>query len=174
VGFELEARHDISVGSVPALAVEQRALRVMTSRESRNMEKTQTTLESTLDSVDKAETLVMEEAGKNGFDDDDQQQIGMAIRECMVNAVVHGNRYNKNKKVHLEIDRSSEALTVIIGDEGAGFDINSLPDPLAPENLLRQSGRGLLLIRAFMDEFDLHPRPGGGTEVRLVKHVRKP
>jgi serine/threonine-protein kinase RsbW len=145
----------------------------MTSRESRKMEKTQTTLESTLDSVDKAEALVMEEAGKAGFDDDDQHQIGMAIRECMVNAVVHGNRYSQNKKVHLEIDRSNESLIVTIGDEGAGFDMNSLPDPLAPENLLRQSGRGLLLIRAFMDEFDLHPRPGGGTEVRLVKHLPK-
>jgi serine/threonine-protein kinase RsbW len=51
--------------------------------------------------------------------------------------------------------------------------LSSLPDPLAEENLLRQSGRGILLIRAFMDEFDLHPRAGGGTEVRLVKNLRK-
>jgi serine/threonine-protein kinase RsbW len=145
----------------------------MTSRESRNMEKTQTTLDSTLESVDKAEALVVKEAEKAGFDEDEQLQIGMAIRECMVNAVVHGNRYNKNKQVHLEIDRSKETLSVVIGDEGAGFDINSLPDPLAPENLLRQSGRGILLIKAFMDEFDLHPRPGGGTEVRLVKNLPK-
>lgn len=137
------------------------------------MEKIQTTLESTLDSVDKAEALVIEEAEKAKFDEDEQHQIGMAIRECMVNAVVHGNRYNKKKSVHLEIARSSEALIVVIGDEGEGFDMSSLPDPLAPENLLRQSGRGLLLIRAFMDEVDLHPRPGGGTEVRLVKTLPK-
>ncbi len=135
------------------------------------MEKTHTTLDSTLDSVDKAEDLVMKEAAAAGFDEDEQQQIGMAVRECAVNAVVHGNRYSKNKKVHLDIERSKESLAVTIGDEGAGFDMGSLPDPLAPENLLRQSGRGLLLIRAFMDEFDLHPRPGGGTEVRLVKHL---
>jgi serine/threonine-protein kinase RsbW len=89
----------------------------------------------------------------------------------MVNAVVHGNSYSSHKRVHLEIERSSTGLTVTIGDEGEGFDLSSLPDPLAPENLLRQSGRGLLLIRAFMDEFDLHPRPGGGTEVRLVKNL---
>lgn len=146
----------------------------MTSRKSREMEKTQTTLESTLDSVDKAEALVIAETAKAGLDEDEQSQIGMAIRECMVNAVVHGNRYSKNKKVHLEIERTPESLTVVIGDEGQGFDINSLPDPLAPENLLRQSGRGLLLIRAFMDEFDLHPRPGGGTEVRMVKNLPKP
>jgi serine/threonine-protein kinase RsbW len=145
----------------------------MTLRESRNMEKTQTTLESTLESVDKAEELVVAEAGKAGCDEEEQSQIGMAIRECTVNAVVHGNRYNKNKKVHLEIERTKEFLAVTIGDEGEGFDINSLPDPLAPENLLRQSGRGILLIKAFMDEFDAHPRAGGGTEVRMVKRLSK-
>ncbi|HEY3940425.1 MAG TPA: ATP-binding protein [Bryobacteraceae bacterium] len=137
------------------------------------MEKLQTTLESTLPSVDKAEELVIREAAKAGFDEDEQGQIGMAVRECTVNAVVHGNRYNKNKKVHLEIERSATGLTVTVGDEGDGFDLASLPDPLAPENLLRQSGRGLLLIRAFMDELDLHPRSGGGTEVRLVKNLAK-
>jgi serine/threonine-protein kinase RsbW len=137
------------------------------------MEKTQTTLESTLESVDKAEELVMAEAAKAGFEEDEQNQIGMAVRECMVNAVVHGNRYNKNKKVHLDIECTEESLIVTVGDEGAGFDIKSLPDPLAPENLLRQSGRGILLIRSFMDEFDAHPREGGGTEVRMVKELPK-
>jgi serine/threonine-protein kinase RsbW len=91
----------------------------------------------------------------------------------MVNAVVHGNRYSARKKVHLTIRSASSHLAIVIGDEGAGFDLSSLPDPLAQENLLRQSGRGILLIRAFMDEFDLHPRAGGGTEVRLVKHKNR-
>jgi serine/threonine-protein kinase RsbW len=135
-----------------------------------DMEKIQTTLESTLESVDKAESLALQEAGKLGFDEDEAHQIGMAVRECTVNAVVHGNRYSKNKKVHLDIERSATSLIVTIGDEGGGFDLSSIPDPLSPENLLRQSGRGLLLIRAFMDDFDIHPRPGGGTEVRLVKN----
>lgn len=135
------------------------------------MEKIQALLESTLDSVDKAEAMVMQEAAKLGFEEDDQQQIGMAVRECMVNAVVHGNRYNKNKHVHLDIAGAQRQLSIKIGDEGEGFDLASLPDPTAPENLLRQSGRGLLLIRAFMDNFDLHPRPGGGTEVVLTKNA---
>jgi serine/threonine-protein kinase RsbW len=135
------------------------------------MEKLQTTLESTLQSVDQAEELVMLEAGKTGFDEDGQHQIGMAVRECAVNAVVHGNRYNKNKKVHLDVERTSTGITIVIGDEGEGFDASSISDPLAAENLLKQSGRGILIIRAFMDEFDMHPRPGGGTEVRLVKNL---
>jgi len=133
----------------------------------------QATLDSTLQSVDDAEAMVMSAAKDFGFEEDEQHEIGMAVRECMVNAVVHGNRYSKNKKVHLDIDSSRDSLVIVIGDEGAGFDLNSLPDPLAAENILRQSGRGLLLIRAFMDDFDLHPRPGGGTEVRLVKKLPK-
>jgi len=135
------------------------------------MEILKQTLDSTLESVDKVEELVIQEAGKAGFEEDDQHQIGMAVRECAVNAVVHGNRYSSKKLVHLEIQRSAQGLTVIIGDEGDGFTMASLPDPLAPENLLKQSGRGFLLIRAFMDDFDLHPRAGGGTEVKLVKNL---
>jgi serine/threonine-protein kinase RsbW len=137
------------------------------------MEKTQITLDSTLQSADDAEAMVMQEAQRLGFDEEEQHQVAMAVRECMVNAVVHGNRYSKKKKVHLDIERSERSLTVTVGDEGEGFDLSSLPDPLSPENLLRQSGRGILLIRAFMDEFDLHPRVGGGTEVRLVKYLAK-
>jgi serine/threonine-protein kinase RsbW len=143
----------------------------MGTRKGGKPEGTETELESNLQSVDEAEAVVIQEARKTGFDDDEQHQIGVAVRECMVNAVVHGNRYNRNKKVHLDVERTERKLTVTIGDEGGGFDINALADPLAPDNLLRQSGRGLLLVRAFMDEFDVHPRPGGGTEVRLVKNL---
>jgi serine/threonine-protein kinase RsbW len=139
---------------------------------SSEMEKIHITLESTLQSVDKAEAMVLEEAQKAGFDQDEAGNIGMAIRECMVNAVVHGNRYNKKKVVHFDLERGPQLIAITIGDEGEGFDPNSLPDPTSPENLLRQSGRGILLIRAFMDEFDLHRREGGGTEVRLVKKVQ--
>lgn len=146
----------------------------MPERESDEDLAEQEQLDSTLKSVDKAEAIVMKAARKFGFGDDDQHQIGMAVRECMVNAVVHGNRYSAHKKVHLAIGSRRDSMVITIGDEGGGFDLSSLPDPLAPENLLRQSGRGILLIRAFMDEFDLHPRAGGGTEVRLVKHLNKP
>ncbi len=83
----------------------------------------QTTLDSTLQSVDDAEAIVMGAAKDLGFEDDDQHQIGMAVRECMVNAVVHGNRYSKNKKVHLDIESNGNSLVVVIGDEGAGFDM---------------------------------------------------
>ncbi len=130
-------------------------------------------LDSTLDSVDVAEEAVLKEAQEIGFDEDDLHKIGMSVRECMVNAVVHGNRYNARKKVHVMIQRTSDRLTVIIQDEGDGFDMAALPDPLANENLLRHSGRGLLLIQAFMDEFQIRPREPNGTEVKMVKILAK-
>ena len=130
-------------------------------------------LDSSLESVDAAEESVLQAARETGFDEDDQHRIGMSVRECMVNAVVHGNRYNSRKKVYLTITRSPDRLEVSIADEGDHFDVSKIPDPLADENLLRHSGRGLLLMQAFMDEFQVRPRQPQGTEVRLVKHVAK-
>jgi serine/threonine-protein kinase RsbW len=130
-------------------------------------------LDSTLDSVDVAEEAVLKEAEELGFEEDDLHKIGMSVRECMVNAVVHGNRYNARKKVHVMIQRTSDRLAVVIQDEGDGFDMAELPDPLANENLLRHSGRGLLLIQAFMDEFQIRPREPKGTEVKMVKILAK-
>jgi len=130
-------------------------------------------LDSTLDSVDVAEEAVLKEAQEIGFDEDDLHKIGMSVRECMVNAVVHGNRYNARKKVHVMIQRTSDRLSIVIQDEGEGFDMAELPDPLANENLLRHSGRGLLLIQAFMDEFQIRSMEPKGTEVKMVKILAK-
>src|SRR6476620_646805 len=128
-------------------------------------------LDSTLESVDSAEELALGVAERAGLDDDDLMRIGMAVREAMVNAVVHGNRYNANKKVHFSVTHQALRFTVRIADEGEGFDPASLPDPLAPENLMRTSGRGIFLIRSFMDEFDIRRGASGGMEVTLVKYT---
>ena len=88
-----------------------------------------------------------------------------------MNAVVHGNRYNGKKKVRFSLARAPRSLTVQIADEGQGFDFESLPDPLAPENRMRPSGRGIFLIRSFMDGFQIRRTEAGGTEVTLVKNV---
>jgi len=130
-------------------------------------------LESTLESVDTAEHTVLDEAQALGFDEDELHRVGIALRECMVNAVVHGNRYNAKKKVHLKVVRTPRSLTVVIGDEGEGFDPAAVPDPLAGENLLRGSGRGVLLMQAFMDEFQISRREPQGTEVKMVKYKAK-
>ncbi|MGH9718625.1 MAG: ATP-binding protein [Bryobacteraceae bacterium] len=128
-------------------------------------------LDSTLDSVDEAERLALELATETGFEEEDLHKIGMSVRECMVNAVVHGNRYHAQKKVNIWVSRTRERYTVRIVDQGEGFDLNDLPDPLAVENLLRTSGRGIFLVRSFMDDLQVHRLYTGGTEVILTKIV---
>jgi len=130
-------------------------------------------LDSTLDAVDVAEEAALKQAQAIGFNEDDLHEIGMAVRECLVNAVVHGNRYNARKKVHFIVQREGNRLALTVEDEGEGFDMAALPDPLADENLLRHSGRGLLLIQAYMDEFEIRPRQPKGTEVKMAKTLAK-
>lgn len=128
-------------------------------------------LDSTLESADVAEQIVMDAARELGFREDEQYRIGMAVRESVVNAVVHGNCYSRYKKVQLTVSKYPDRLLVVVADEGKGFDPKSLPDPLAQENLLNQSGRGIFLIRAFVDELEIRRREPAGTEFRLVKYL---
>jgi serine/threonine-protein kinase RsbW len=129
------------------------------------------TLDSTLASVNKAEQAATEVAAKSGFDEDDCGRIAMAVREAAVNAVLHGNHYEPNKRVTVSFESTSDALTVAVRDEGPGLDPATLPDPLSPENLLKQSGRGIFLIRAFMDEVNFRTL-SPGTEITMIKYVR--
>jgi serine/threonine-protein kinase RsbW len=129
------------------------------------------TLDSTLESVDSAENLVVETARSMGFEEDELHKVSIAIRETMVNAVAHGNRYSGKKKVTLRLWTDTAGLTVEIQDEGNGFQVQQVPDPLAEENLLRHSGRGLLMMQAFMDVMEIRPVEPTGTCVRMVKYL---
>lgn len=128
------------------------------------------TLDSTLDSVSKVEQAAEELAQKSGLDEDRTFQITMAVREAAVNAVLHGNAYDPHKKITASFENTGTALVIRISDQGNGLDPSTLPDPLAPENLLNGSGRGIFLIRSFMDEVHfklLQP----GTELTLIKYL---
>lgn len=128
------------------------------------------TLDSSLESVNKAEQTAHDIAVKTGFDEDETQRISMAVREAAVNAVLHGNAYDPRKKVLITFETTPENLTVTIRDEGKGLNSEDIPDPLAPENLLKQSGRGIFLIRAFMDEVHFRNMEPG-TEITLIKRL---
>ena len=108
-----------------------------------------------------------------GLDDDAQHYVGVAIRECVINAIKHGNRNDASKHVFVEFSTANSAgdtlLTIRVRDQGEGFDPDTVADPLAPENLLKASGRGIFLIRSFMDDVELRGAPEGGMEVRMVK-----
>ncbi len=131
------------------------------------------TLESTLESVNTAEQAALELAAKTGFDPDECGRIGIAVREAMINAILHGNRYDPAKHVTICFESTPESLTIAVRDEGPGLDPASLPDPLAPENFLKSSGRGIFLIRAFMDEVGF-PSVATGAEITMTKFLRTP
>jgi serine/threonine-protein kinase RsbW len=128
---------------------------------------------SALESVDSAEVEILNAAEQAGFEEDDRHRIGMAVRECMVNAVVHGNRYNRNKQVHVSVcvEKAGTRFTIRITDQGEGFEMQEVPDPLHDTNLLRHSGRGLFLMGAFMDDLKVRKAAQAGTEVTLVKNI---
>src|SRR5450631_1337044 len=94
-------------------------------------------LDSTLESVDDAEELALQEAEKAGVPEDDLHKIAMSVRETMVNAVVHGNRYNAHKKVYVKVSNGPGRLEIKIADQGEGFELEAVPDPLSENNLLR-------------------------------------
>ncbi len=127
-------------------------------------------MESTLESVNKAEEMADKAASQAGFDEDARGGISMAVREAMINAVMHGNGYSPDKRVQLSFDQSGGNLIITIRDEGEGMDPQEVPDPLAPENLMKQSGRGIFLMRAFMDEVNFR-KLEPGTEITLIKRV---
>jgi serine/threonine-protein kinase RsbW len=126
-------------------------------------------MDSTLDSVNKIEQIAEQYAQRAGFDEDAVSPIAMAVREAAVNAVLHGNAYDTSKHITASFETTTDSLIIRIADQGLGLNPDNSPDPLAPENILRGSGRGIFLIRAFMDEVNfrqLHP----GTELTLIKH----
>jgi len=109
------------------------------------------------------------------FDDDAMTWMEVAVRESVINAIKHGNRLDLNKFVTVEFMTKPAAdpteLIIAIRDQGEGFDPDALADPLAPENLLKASGRGIFFMRSFMDDVTLSRVPAGGMEVRMVKKL---
>jgi len=112
-----------------------------------------------------------------GFDEDSLHWVGVAVRESVINAIKHGNQSDERKMVHVEFSSTGShdtgELVIAVRDEGEGFDPTSIADPLAPENMLKSSGRGIFLMRNFMDDVSLRRMPEGGMEVRMVKKLAR-
>jgi serine/threonine-protein kinase RsbW len=110
-----------------------------------------------------------------GLDEDSTHWVGVAVREAVANAIKHGNRNDSRKRVFVGFEGTFEpvpALEIRVRDQGAGFDPEDVADPLAPENLLKGSGRGIFLIRSFMDDVILERAPQGGMEMRMIKRAQ--
>ena len=110
-----------------------------------------------------------------GLDDEGLHWVGVAVRESVINAIKHGNRDHPDKLVTVEFTFAPPAdpgeLIVRVLDEGEGFEPEEVADPLAPENLLKSSGRGIFFMRSFMDDVTLRRATDGGMEVRMVKKL---
>ena len=132
------------------------------------------TLETQVESVNLAEEMVLRVAEAAGFGEDDCYRIGMSVREGVINAFHYGNQERPEKKIHLAVDLTPEKMIIHVLDEGSGFRLADVPDPLAEENLLSTSGRGIFLMRAFMDEFDVVPGRTGGAEIVMSKRLPDP
>jgi serine/threonine-protein kinase RsbW len=112
-----------------------------------------------------------------GLDDEALHWVNVAVRESVINAIKHGNCNDVRKRVHVEFTalegKAQPGIAIRVRDEGPGFDPSTLADPLAPENLLKSSGRGIFLMRSFMDEMTFQRAAEGGMEVRMVKRRDK-
>jgi serine/threonine-protein kinase RsbW len=138
---------------------------------SQDSKRLEMTLETQVESVNLAEGMCLRVAEAAGFGEDDCYRIGMSVREGVINAFHYGNEERPEKKIHLSLDLTPEKMIIHVLDEGKGFDLSSVPDPLAEENLLSTSGRGIFLMRAFMDEFEVVPGRTGGAEIIMSKKL---
>jgi serine/threonine-protein kinase RsbW len=131
---------------------------------------------SAFDMVDLVQVVADHLAREVGLDDDSVGWVDVAIRESVINAITHGNHNNVAKHVFVELssvlDAGRRALAIRVRDQGDGFDPDAVADPLAPENLLKSSGRGIFLIRSFMDDVQLRRAPEGGMEIRMLKRAQ--
>ena len=128
-------------------------------------------LESDLKNVEVAEEVTRRVSGTAGFDEDEQHRIDMAVHETLINAIWHGNKNDPKKSVWLRFQIFSDRLEIRVRDEGTGYNPEKVPDPLKDENLLNSSGRGVFLIRTFMDDYRVESKAGKGTEVVLIKKI---
>jgi serine/threonine-protein kinase RsbW len=129
---------------------------------------------SRFEMLDVVQTVLLQCCGLVGFDEEASHYMSVAVRESVVNAIKHGNQQDESKRVHVRFTLQDRALEVEVRDQGKGFDPTEVPDPLAPENLLKAYGRGIFFMRQFMDEVQHSFPPRGGTVVRMLKRVPTP
>jgi serine/threonine-protein kinase RsbW len=130
-------------------------------------------LETLIESIALAEEMGVRVAAAAGFGDDDQYKIGLAVHEGVMNAFQYGNQERRERKIHLTFVLYEEKLVIHVVDQGAGFRLEDVPDPRNDENVLSDSGRGVLLMRAFMDEVVVVSSAAGGAEVVMAKRHKR-
>ncbi|HVB34178.1 MAG TPA: ATP-binding protein [Patescibacteria group bacterium] len=126
-------------------------------------------LETAWQSIDLAQAITERVAESAGFEEDDIHKIAMSVREGVINALHYGNRMKRDKCLRMLFTFETKRLVIRMIDEGSGFETGRLDDPLAEENLMKTSGRGLLIVQAFMDEMHVGQGSEGGAELMMAK-----
>jgi serine/threonine-protein kinase RsbW len=130
---------------------------------------------STIDMLDSVQVVADRMGRIIGFDGETLHWVGMAVRESVINAIKHGNDCDAQKRVFIEFTSRPAIvpteLVIRVRDQGKGFDPETVANPLAPENVLRSCGRGIFMMRSFMDEVSIERARDGGMEVRMVKRL---
>lgn len=134
-------------------------------------EKTELVLPSRIESIEEVAIKAAQIATRSGMDETALFGIDMAVREAVANAIKHGNKLDEKKNIVVVFLSSAEAFEIVVRDQGAGFDPDTVPNPTNPENLLKASGRGIFFMQNFMDEVEWMQHPEGGTVVRLAKRL---
>src|SRR6266480_5246475 len=129
------------------------------------------TIPSRLEEMGAVHALVEQAVKEYKIDSELAHWIELTISESIINAIQHGNKADPNKTARLQISSNGDAIEIIVEDEGKGFTLDRVADPTDQANLLKPSGRGILIIRSFMDEVDCSPREGGGCRLRMVKKL---
>lgn len=126
---------------------------------------------SRLENVELAEIAVESALNQLQLDADSAHWIGIAIREAVSNAIQHGNEMDPDKLVQIDFEVADDEIVIRVRDQGTGFDPDRVPNPLKVDNLLKPDGRGLLLIKEFMDSMDYSFSPARGTELTMRKKI---
>ena len=127
-------------------------------------------LDSEMSSISQVEKLIDSQSQMLNIDDDVYGKYMLSVVECVNNAVVHVNKLDKSKKVHIHYLIDNERIVITVCDEGDGFDPDSLPDPTSEENLERDCGRGVFLMKHLSDDLKFGK---GGREVTMTFNLKK-
>lgn len=118
------------------------------------------------DLMPEVEEFILEVAKKVNLNEDKYNNVALAVAEAISNSIKHGNKNDKSKKVNIKIKTEDDKLIIILKDQGKGFDPAKIPDPTQPENILKDSGRGLFIMRSLLDDLRYNFTPDG-TEIIL-------
>ena len=128
---------------------------------------------SRLEEMHAVHALVDEAVKEYGLSEELAHWLELTISESMINAIQHGNCCDPAKKATLKISSAGDLLEIIVEDQGQGFALDTVADPTDAANLMKPGGRGILIIRSFMDEVDLTRSEDGGTRLRMVKNISR-